>query len=327
MEDESLSSNLIKEKEEELKNIIDSEYEKEKENEWFNKVKKKNFENEERKFYETGFGYEPQKIKSAVSSKSKQSTRTNKTLNSKLGIIGDKSNPGYLYLMEIERNKKKRNHTAKMNKKRLILPSTNRNNSPWNNRINNFESEKKLNQINKKQFTKDKNSFLNLWPNILGQPRFKTEIGVKGFINGVPIIDTRKKKDDNFYDNNNNKGKKKIPEIDYQLNNSKEEKKRKGKNNKINDDKKIENENNNVFNTNQKNFFKFRKDIIEEPEYKEEDNSFNELEDHVINLKKKEEENKLKENEEIKKLNNTKEKNGKTSIQFPEIYKYFRKVS
>ena len=218
--------------------------------------------------------------------------------------------------MEIERNKKKRNHTAKMNKKRLILPSTNRNNSPWNNRINNFESEKKLNQINKKQFMNDKNSFLNLWPNILGQPRFKTEIGVKGFINGVPI-----------YDNNNNKGKKKIPEIDYQLNNSKEEKKRRGKNNKINDDKKIENENNNLFNTNQKNFFKFRKDIIEEPEYKEEDNSFNELEDHVINLKKKEEENKLKENEEIKKLNNAKEKNSKTSIQFPEIYKYFRKVS
>ncbi len=309
MEDESLSSNLIKEKEEELKNIIDSEYEKEKENEWFNKIKKSNFLNEEKKLYKTGFEYEPQKIKSAASSKSKQSTKTNKTINPKQGIIPNKNNPGYLYLMEIERNKKKRNHTAKTNKNRLILPSTNRNNSPWNNHLKKFEKEKNLNQI---------------WPNILGQPRYKTEIGVKGFINGVPIIEKRKKKDDNFFDNI--KGKKKSG-IDYTLNISKEEKKRKIEGRLNNEDKKIENENNNLFNTNQKNFFKFRKDIIEEPEYKEEDNSFNELEDHVINLKKKEEENKLKENEEIKKLNNTKEKNSKTSIQFPEIYKYFRKVS
>ena len=313
MDDETLSKNAIKEKEEELKNIIDLEYEKEKENEWFNKIKKSNFQNEEKKLYKTGFEYEPQKIKSAVSSKSKQSTKTNKTINPKQGIIPNKNNPGYLYLMEIERNKKKRNHTAKTNKNRLILPNTNKNNSPWNNHMKKFEREKNLNQI---------------WPNILGQPRYKTEIGVKRFINGVPIIDTRKKKDDNFFENNI-KGKKKISGIDYTLNISKEEKKRKIEGRLNNEDKKIENENNNLFNTNQKNFFKFRKDIIEEPEYKEEDNSIDEIEEHVKNLKnKKEKEKNLKEFEEIKKLNNnTKEKNSKTSIQFPEIYKYFRKVS
>jgi hypothetical protein len=54
-----------------------------------------------------------QKIKSAVSSKSKQSTKTNKTINPKQGIIPNKNNPGYLYLMEIERNKKKKKSHCK----------------------------------------------------------------------------------------------------------------------------------------------------------------------------------------------------------------------
>ena len=223
--------------------------------------------------------------------------------------------------------------------KKNFYPNYN-NNSPWNNPIKNFQNKEiRLNAINKNQYFKTPSS--NKWPNILKE--YRNNIGINTFLNEFPF-DLEKKKDNNslkntLYNdlnsfNDNKKIKKKITEWNFNnvLKKSKEENKKNlfkmniGHDNQINENDK-ENDIDIMFNTNQKNFFKFRKDIIEEPEYKEEDNSFNELEDHVINLKKKEEENKLKENEEIKKLNNTKEKNSKTSIQFPEIYKYFRKVS
>ena len=70
-----------------------------------------------------------------------------------------------------------------------------------------------------------------------------------------------------------------------------------------------------MFNTNQKNFFKFRKDIIEEPENEDEESNDDLHEkNNIVNEKK----NKINHN------NNKKEKN---SIQFPEIYKYFLKFS
>ena len=76
-----------------------------------------------------------------------------------------------------------------------------------------------------------------------------------------------------------------------------------------------------MFNTNQKNFFKFRKDIKEEPEYEEEDSD--DLSNAVKLLKKEKEEEKKKEIENQKKIQ--KEYNGKNAIKFPEIYQYFNK--
>ena len=76
-----------------------------------------------------------------------------------------------------------------------------------------------------------------------------------------------------------------------------------------------------MFNTNQKNFFKFRKDIKEEPEYEEEDSD--DLSNAVKLLKKEKEEEKKKEIENQKKIQ--KENNGKNAIKFPEIYQYFNK--
>ncbi len=302
MENELNSEKLRKEKEDEIKNILDSE--EEKENEWFKRIKKNNIENEDT-FYKTGFNSN-QKIKSAISSTSKQSSKTNKTIN-KQNLIINKNNPAYIYLKEIERYKKKRNHTARMNKKKLVLTNPNKPNSPWNNPI---KTDIKDN-INIKR---NKNQNLNLWPNILIDSRFKTEFGFKDYIN-IPIIDTRKKNYDNFYENNINKGKKKNLEIYYNKGiNTKENKEKK---NIINDCNK-NNENENLFNTNQKNFFKFRKDIIEEPE-NEEDDSNDDLQNkiNIINTQ----------NDKKNKIYHNTNKKEKNSIQFPEIYKYFLKFS
>ena len=285
-------------KEEEIKNILDSE--EEKENEWFKKIKKNNIENEDT-FYKTGYNSN-QKIKSASSSTSKQSTKTNKTIN-KQNLTINKNNPAYIYLKEIERYKKKRNHTARMNKKKLILPNAIKSNSPWNNPIKTDINDNNIIQ---------KNRNLN-WKNFFIDSKFKTEFGVKGYIN-VPIIDTRKKNYDTFYESNINKGKKKNFEINYNKDIYKKENKE--KKNIINDCYK-NNENENLFNTNQKNFFKFRKDIIEEPENEEEDSN-DDLQNNIYNTK----------NEKKNKLSNNKNKNEKkNSIHFPEIYKYFLKFS
>ena len=249
--------------------------------------------------------------------------------------------------MEIQRYKgknKKRNHTARTNNKRLILPNT-INKNPWNTPIRNIITvDKKINQFNKKKFDlidNSKNSHNYLWPNIMPDTRFKTEIGVKGFINGVPIIESRKKKENNdFYENNNNYNLIKLNKkssINYgkdlikngkefkERNNSKE----KNKNNSFNKKELGNSKSDELFNTNQKNFYKFRKDIIEQPEY-EEDDGYDIIE--VVNKlkKQKEEEEKLKNKNEIIDIKNQRKfkgKKGKSSIQFPEIYKYFRKVA
>ena len=76
-----------------------------------------------------------------------------------------------------------------------------------------------------------------------------------------------------------------------------------GHDNQINENDK-ENDIDIMFNTNQKNFFKFRKDIIEEPANEEEDRH-DDLQHNIYNTK----------NEK------------KNSIHFPEIYKYFLKFS
>jgi hypothetical protein len=275
-------------------------------------------------------------IKQHIVPNQKKSSKTVKTANKEKYLL-DKSNQAYLYIKELKTSKEiiqKRTKTANLIKQKLIKQNTKnnfKNSVMFRPTLNKASQEKKVLNNQKKQIgimNDPNNPYSIYYPNKFLEQKYNVEIGVKGFINGVPIIDTRKKKDDNFFENNI-KGKKKISGINYTLNISKEEKKRKIEGRLNNDDKKIENENNNLFNTNQKNFFKFRKDIIEEPEYKEEDNSIDEIEEHVKNLKnKKEKEKNLKEFEEIKKLNNnTKEKNSKTSIQFPEIYKYFRKVS
>ena len=280
------------------------------------------------------------------SNESTTTNKTNKTINKEY-FRPNKKNPAYIYLMEIQRFKgknKKRNHTARTNNKRLILPNT-INKNPWNTPIRNIITvDKKINQFNKKKInliddSKNLNNYL--WPNIMPDTRFKTEIGVKGFINGVPIIESRKKKENNnFYENNNNYNIKKMNKksnINYERdinkngkefkdrNNSKE----KNKNNNFNIKELGNSKSDELFNTNQKNFYKFRKDIIEQPEY-EEDDGYDIIE--VVNKlkKQKEEEEKLKNKNEIIDIKNQRKfkgKKGKSSIQFPEIYKYFRKVA
>ena len=280
------------------------------------------------------------------SNESTTTNKTNKTINKEY-FRPNKKNPAYIYLMEIQRFKgknKKRNHTARTNNKRLILPNT-INKNPWNTPIRNIITvDKKINQFNKKKInliddSKNLNNYL--WPNIMPDTRFKTEIGVKGFINGVPIIESRKKKENNnFYENNNNYNINKMNKksnINYERdinkngkefkdrNNSKE----KNKNNNFNIKELGNSKSDELFNTNQKNFYKFRKDIIEQPEY-EEDDGYDIIE--VVNKlkKQKEEEEKLKNKNEINDIKNQrkfKRKKGKSSIQFPEIYKYFRKVA
>ena len=308
----------------------DLEYEKEKENEWFNKIKKNNFENND-KYYRTGFHYD-QKINSATTSKSKTSSKTSKTSRKK-SFIPDKNNPAYIYLLEIQKSKKKRNLTAR-NKKNFF--SNYNKNSPWNNPIKNFQNKEiRFNALNKNQYYKIPSS--NKWPNILKE--YRNNNGINSFLNEFPF-DIEKKKEHNslkntLYNNLNNLNdnkiiKKKITEWNFNnvLKKSKEDNKKNlfkmnvDNNNQINENDK-ENDIDIMFNTNQKNFFKFRKDIIEEPEYEEEDSDDLTNTVKMLKIEKEKEELKKKEIEELKKQKN--QTNNKNSIKFPEIYKYFNK--
>lgn len=185
------SNNINKEKlEEKEKKTLESELEREKENEWFNKIKKNNNENND-KYYRTGFNFDT-KINSATSTKSKQSSKTSKTSRKK-NII-DKNQPGYIYLLEIQKYKKKRNHTAR-NKKNLF--SNYNHNNPWINPIKNLESKDiKFNQFNKNSYFKNYYSNNNKWPNVLLDSKYKyknNNNGINAFLNDFPF-DLNKKK-------------------------------------------------------------------------------------------------------------------------------------
>ena len=183
------------------------------------------------------------------------------------------------------------------------------------------------------------NPFSPYWINkILNKNDFQIEI--KGFANGVPqlkgvrknnnelmeilsaskeIKDFNKQQNEiknsnnnnycKIFDKENNDDKYEMRHINGTNDNNKKENDGGGENvdedNNINDDDMI-NENEKPFYTNQKNFFKFRKDIMEEPEYLEQDDENNENNENNDNnnKSKKEEVNEEIENSQDVVFNN-----------------------
>ena len=309
----------------------------------------------------TGVNFRKPKVSSACSNFSKKSDKTTKSYKpiKKNDFNIEQNNPAYIYYKEILRSQeylRKRNQTAKLNNKRIFLQNVINNMQKINkfdNNINynNFKKtqSKKVTQSHQKiinQYKDPKNPYSTFWPNHILDSRFKMELGIKGFVNGIPILNIKKKKI-NYKVNNKENNNKKI--INNNNKNNQKEIKIKNSNNfskdNNNNNNNLINENNNdnnkeeieedfsiddkldnIFNTNQKDFFKFRKDIKEEPENEEDDenkkeeeiNSNNEenteeKKNHIKNIKSKSEINTNREN------NNTKK-----DIQFKEIFKYFK---
>ena len=310
----------------------------------------------------TGVNFRKPKVSSACSNFSKKSDKTTKSYKpiKKNDFNIEQNNPAYIYYKEILRSQeylRKRNQTAKLNNKRIFLQNSINNMQ----KINKFENNtnynsfkktqiKKVTQSHQKiinQFKDPKNPYSTFWPNHILDTRFKMELGIKGFVNGIPILNIKKKKINYKINNKENNNKK----INNNKNNQKEIKK-KNSNNFIskdnNNNNNLINENNNdninnkedidediiiddkldnIFNTNQKDFFKFRKDIKEEPENEEDDENKNEEEinsnkeenieeqkNHIKNIKSKSEINSNRENNNIT----------KKDIHFKEIFKYFK---
>ena len=219
---------------------------------------------------------------SLYNSKSKNNLKSIKVSNNYKKHTIDKYNPSYLYLKELQYREElnKRKIQTSYYKRKIKLKNENNlllfkkpDNNSWKKEIAIYNNHKQiLGKINDR-----KNPYSIYWYNKLLEKKFNMEIGVIGFLNGYPLFDLKKRKeikrerrkfDDNFNIINNNNIK--------SYNNGKENKK-----NKI-DDKIIEHKKNErkskeelednekfyegmdkIFNTNQKNFFKFRKDIKE----------------------------------------------------------------
>ena len=202
----------------------------------------------------------------------------------------DKANPAYIYLKELQRNKeinKRRTQTANYIKKQLIYQNYNnnfKNSVMFKPKLNPVHQKKKISNNHKKQLgimSDPRNPYSIYWPNKFLEKKFNMEIGVKGFLNGVPIIDLKKKKEEkkerkkfddyksnNSKKNNNKKNKKKKNEDIEKENNENNDNENLNDNENKNEEEENEDENLNdemdkMFNTNQKNFFKFRKDIKE----------------------------------------------------------------
>ncbi len=216
----------------------------------------------------------------------------------------DKSNQAYLYIKELQTSKEiiqKRTKTANLIKQKLINQNTKnnfKNSVMFRPTLNKASQEKKVLNNHKKQLgimNDPNNPYSIYYPNKFLEQKYNVEIGVKGFINGVPIIDVRKKKEekkprkhfelkkikyynitynnDNYYEikkykeNISQNSSKKIKKGNDEMIDNNEE-------NNLNDDNNINNEEDfdddisneeidKMFNTNQKDFFKFRKDIKE----------------------------------------------------------------
>ena len=310
----------------------------------------------------TGVNFRKPKVSSAYSNFSKKSDKTTKSYIpiKKNDFNIDHNNPAYIYYKEILRSQeylRKRNQTAKLNNKRIFLQNSINNMQ----KINKFENNtnynsfkktqiKKVTQSHQKiinQFKDPKNPYSTFWPNHILDTRFKMELGIKGFVNGIPILNIKKKKINykiNNKENNNkkiNNNKNKQKEIKKKNSNNFISKDNNNNNNLINENNNdninnkedidediiIDDKLDNIFNTNQKDFFKFRKDIKEEPENEEDDENKNEEEinnnkeenfeeqkNHIKNIKSKSEINTNRENNNIT----------KKDIHFKEIFKYFK---
>ena len=247
----------------------------------------------------------------------------------------DKKHPGYLYYKESQNLLKKygkRTQTGKIFNRKINLDPIkfHKNRFPdiYKGQFRKMSSRPTYyynNPINKN------NPFSPYWINkILNKNDFQIEI--KGFSNGVPQlrsvrrdnelmqifygvdkeIKERDRKNNNqdphkIIDKENNDNKEEMRHINETSDNNKVENyevEDVGEEDNINDD--MINENEKQFYTNQKNFFKFRKDIKEEPEYLEQDDENNENNENNENKENREN----NENEE-KKENDNKSKNEK----------------
>ena len=115
----------------------------------------------------------------------------------------DKANPAYIYLKELQRNKeinKRRTQTANYIKKQLIHQNYNnnfKNSIMFKVKINSAHQDKKITKNHKKQLgimNDPRNPYSIYWTNKLLEQKYNMEIGVKGFLNGVPVIDLKKRK-------------------------------------------------------------------------------------------------------------------------------------
>ena len=237
----------------------------------------------------------------------------------------DKRHPGYLYYKESQNLLKKygkRTQTGKIFNRKINLDpirfhKNNRFPDIYKGQFRKMSSRPPYYYNN--PITKN-NPFSPYWINkILNKNDFQIEI--KGFSNGVPQLKSvrrsnelmqifygadkeikefnKMQNDKNNNNNNNNKDFHKI--IDKEDNDNKEEMRRideandndkienedVGEDDNINNDDMM-NENEKQFYTNQKNFFKFRKDIQEEPEYLEQDDENNENNENNENKENKE---------------------------------------
>ena len=153
------------------------------------------------------------------------------------------------YIFKVLNKEKDNLYNKKSNTNKVInnYDKLNQNNIYYNNFMNkksNINTKKKENNINKKE---------NL---------FKRDY----FINNNNSKEDNKKNNLNNFENNKN-----INDIHNKKND-----KNKEENNENEENDNFDEEKEKLFYTNQKNFFKFRKDIMEEPEYLEEDNDNNE---------------------------------------------------
>ena len=198
----------------------------------------------------------------------------------------------------------KRNNTAKAIK-----------NKQYNLRNTNIENSKRVySTLNSKRIINNQHNFYSKiindknnpystnWVNKILNKNYGYKIGMNGFINGVP----------NLIMNNKNKKiltKKELKERLNKLQNN-------GNMTNCQRDKEFFDDNIpkeilSQFNTNHKNFFKFRKDIIEEPEEEDE---------IIININ----DNTNKENNNINNRKNKINQQKIKDIEFPLIYKYFK---
>jgi hypothetical protein len=312
----------------------------------------------------TGVNFRKPKVSSAYSNFSKKSDKTTKSYKPirKNDFNIEQNNPAYIYYKEILRSQeylRKRNQTAKLNNKRIFLQNAINNLQKIskfdnNSNYNNFKKSqtKKVNQTHRQiinQYKDPKNPYSTFWPNHILDTRFKMELGIKGFVNGIPILNIKKKKINykvNSKENKNLNNKIDIKKNDIYNNNLKDKNNNtfnKGDNNDFNIKNNDNNSNNNpnnkkeneddyfeddkmdkLFNTNQKDFFKFRKDIKEEPENEEEDDSKKEEEINGENEEKKNIVKNIQSKSEINTKRDNDENIPKKDIQFKEIFKYFK---
>lgn len=174
------------------------------------------------------------------SSKSSNMYQTKKSNKFKTSKDFNKKNPASVYISELKRCaelNKKRNQTARLPLHKLKITDVSYLGSsaltlPMRKSSKIILEETHQNMIN--EMNNPKNPYSAYWSNKILEKRYNMEFKVNGFINGVPVITIQKKK--------------------LTLTKLKKEE---------DVEEEIKDEVDNQFNTNQKNFFKARKDITE----------------------------------------------------------------